>query len=168
MPSKARTSSAVEYVTSGTYQRQDWLATAQTQTVGTEYEIAYVSGVIVAETANKNELFSWVRGQVFLYETAQYSAFEWFLVRMDTADAIPNLDDEPTAEKLQREKRIMSRGLICQGHPTYGGLRPIKFEVFNVKLVYGEELRLIIRPLVASGAAQSTHFGLLEWRQVGT
>lgn len=158
---------AVAYVTAGTYQRDLIQAEAQAFTQGTEFEISDVSDAIVAATANKDELFSWVRGKVFKFITDGYDCYEWMVLRQNSADALPDLNDNAAVEILQKEKRIYTRGFELVPDPDSGGpVKPIKFELFNVKLRYGEEIRLVIRPLVTT-AATGRYYGLIEWRQVG-
>lgn len=157
---------SLKYVTQGTYQRDIVLTESQTWTIGTEFEVTDLSDVIIASTVSKDELFSWVRGQIFCYKTGDGFLFEWMLIRQKTADSLPDLNDNAAVELLQKEKRIFARGLVHQPAPEYSKLSAVKFEVFNVGLRYGEELRFVVRPLTA---ASGTGFlkGLIEWRQVG-
>jgi hypothetical protein len=158
--------SAVSYVTQGTYQREIVGLTAQAWTTGTEFELGTVSDNIVADTADRDELFSWVRLQVALWIGSAYNIYEWMVLRMDSADALPNLNDSATVEGLQKDKRILSRGLEWNPNITYGRPRVVKVELYNVKLRYGEEIRFVVRPLVTTAASGEVQ-GLLEWRQVG-
>lgn len=159
---------AIAHVTKGTYQREIGDSVNQTLTAGIEYELTDVASNIVAATADKAELFSWIRGFYYVWCTSQPTSFEWMLLRLDTGDANPDLDTSSVVEKLQKEKRIIKRGFLLQGDliGTGGQVKPIKFELYNLKLEYDEELRLLLRPIYASAAADNCVNGILEWRQV--
>lgn len=157
---------AVSYVTQGTYQREIVNTTAQAWTLGTEFEIPTISDNIVAATANKDELFSWIRANLMVYISGAQMIYEWMLLRMDSADALPDLNTSSVVEELQKDSRILARGFEHIPNGYYAGMRRIKFEKYNLKLRYGEELRLVIRPLTTTADAGTIH-GLFEWRQVG-
>lgn len=157
---------AVSYVTQGTYQREIEALSGQAWTSGTEFELETVSDNIVAATANKDELFSWVRGNYIVSISGTNMVYEWMIIRMDSADALPDLNSSSVVEALQKDKRIFARGFEYISNTTYQTPRRIKFELYNVKLRYGEELRLVIRPLSTTADAGIVN-GLFEWRQVG-
>lgn len=157
---------SVSYVTQGTYQRELIASTGQAWTAGTEFEVATVSDNIVADTADRDEMYSWVRGMMMLYISAAANIYEWMVLRMDSGDALPDLNTSSVVEALQKDKRILCRGYEYCTHPTYNPPKRVKFELFNVKLRYGEELRFVVRPLITTADAGNI-YGLLEWRQVG-
>lgn len=160
--------SAIRHATEGTYQRAILHETVINFAEGTEYEITHLAANLVADTADKDELFTWVRGMYFVYSTSAHMSFEWILMRIDAADADPDFNSASTFERLHKEKRIFARGIILNPDPDVGGpVKPFKFEVHQVKLLYGEELRLLLRPIGVSGAADGQVVGLLEWRQQG-
>lgn len=159
---------AVRHATEGTYQRAVLHMTGLNFVEGTEYEVSTVADVIVASTENEDELFTWVRGMYFVYSTSAHMSFEWALIKIDSADADPDLNSGTIFERLHKEKRVFARGMILNPDPDVGGpVKPFKFEVHQVKLLYGEELRLLLRPIGVSGAADGQVVGLLEWRQQG-
>lgn len=158
---------AVAYVTRGTYNREIVDLSTITYTPGTEYEVEPIADNIVAATADKDELYSWVRFMAFIHDTASHLVFEWMLIKCPSADATQDLNDSDVVEKLHKDKRLFARGLLLSPDPDQGGpVKPVKFEVFNVYLPYGEELRLVIRPIQSSGGATGRVHGVLEWRQV--
>lgn len=165
-PGGSVSTASVSFVTQGTYQRDLIAMEGVAMTTGTEYEVADVSDVITATTANKDELFSWVRGLIFVYIDNLPSMHEYMLIRMKQADALPDLNDAAAVEYLQKEKRILTRGWIHQPLWTYNSLKAVKFELYNLQVPYGEELRFVVRPLTST-AANGYVRGLLEWRQVG-
>lgn len=166
MKDSGASAAAIAFVTQGTYQRDIISLTGQAWTAGTEFEIADVSDVIIADTADKDELFSWVRGQMYIFISGSAAAFEWMLLRQDTADGLPDLNTNSVVEELQKDKRILARGFYLTATHSYQPPPKVKFEVYKVPLRYGEELRLVVRPL-STTADQGTVYGLLEWRQVG-
>lgn len=157
---------SVSYVTQGTYQRELIASTSQAWTAGTEFEVSTVSDNIVADTADRDEMFSWVRGMLMFYITAASNIYEWMVLRMDSGDALPDLNSSSVVEALQKDKRILSRGFEYVTHPTYNVPKKVKFELYNIKLRYGEEIRFVVRPLVTTADAGNI-YGMLEWRQVG-
>lgn len=156
----------MSFVTRGTYQREVFSQLALTFAGATEDEVDAVATNIVA-SADKDELFSWVRCQFKVHSVAEAFHYEWMLIRCLSADAMQDLDDSDTMEYLQKEGRVLKRGLVSVALPNYAAARWQKFEVYNVALNDGEELRLLIRPLVGSTADAGRIYGLLEWRQVG-
>lgn len=159
--------SAIEHVTKGTYQRDTVALEGQNWAQGTEFEIPDLAAVILADTADKDELFSWIRGQVFVYDNVAGWSYEWAIIKCDVGDGLQDLNDNSATEILHKEGRLFARGLAMTPGNTYGVARPIKFELFNVNLRYGEELRLVIRPLKATSAGGGYVYGIIEWRQVG-
>ena len=159
-------SSSLSYVTQGTYQRELVELEAQAWTEGTEFEVAAISNNIVAATENRDDLFSWVKFQGYLFIWATVGQFEWMVLRMESGDGLPNLNDNGVVEALQKDKRILKRGFYMTANAGYEVPPKIKFELFNVKLRYGEEIRLVIRPMETTADAGQVK-GILEWRQVG-
>ncbi|MEO5351407.1 MAG: hypothetical protein H7836_17460, partial [Magnetococcus sp. YQC-3] len=102
---------------------------------------------------------------LMLSSTATTMRFEWFVIRMNASDAVPNMDDSDTVELLHKEKRIYARGFVSQANLSYAPIKPVKFEFYNVRLRDGEELRFILKPWTthADGIVRS----IVEWRQVG-
>lgn len=154
---------ALEHVTRGTYQRALVEETGQTWAVGTEFEAEDISDVLVA--SGKDEMFSWIRYQLWLYQTDGPCKYEWMLVRQASADPLPDMNDSSVMEYLFKEKKIFSRGLMAQTEDTYG-LRALKAELFNVKLYDGEEIRLVVRP-ISSVTATGVQRGIVEYRKIG-
>lgn len=164
---KDASSTAVKFVTRGTYQREIVNNGALTFADGTEYEIPAIAQNVLAGTANQDELYSWIRGIVYVYDTTGTMMYEWMLLKLGTADADPDLNDSPTVELLHKEKKIFGRGITMVCDPDAGApVKPIKFELYQVHLPYGKELRLLIRPITVTGAATGYCKGLLEWRKV--
>lgn len=163
MPGHSTSSVRTDFVTQGTYNVFRATDSGIAWTDGTEYESTRVSNQVLA--SGKDELYSWVRGQFLLYSVGSPWRYEWFVVRMNSADALPDFDTSSEVEVLQKEKRIYARGMIMAPLRTYSSIRTVKFELYNVKLRDGEELRLIIKPYgtVADGVVQS----VMEWRKVG-
>lgn len=166
MKDSGASAAAIAFVTQGTYQRDIVQLTGQAWTAGTEFEIGDISDVIIADTADKDELFSWIRFQGYVYINSTIGIFEWMVLRQETADALPDLNTNSVVEELQKDKRILARGFYMTAYPSYQPPPKIKFELYKVPLRYGEEIRLVFRPLVTT-ADQGTVQGLLEWRQVG-
>ena len=163
-----RVAPAIQHVTQGTYQREIVDSNALTFVAGTEYEVAVLASNVLADTADKDELFSWVRGMFFVFDTGTYCAFEWMVYKTLIADADVDMNASAAMEALHKDSKLFGRGILLQPDPDSGGpVRPVKFEFFNVKLRYGEELRLLLRPIAASGGATGHVHGVIEWRQVG-
>lgn len=161
-------SAAVQHVTRGTYQREIVADSGLTLTPGTEFEVNELGDNVVASTADKDELFSWVRGFLFVYDTTNHVVYEWAVVRQLSTDGLPDFNSSSAVEALHKDKKILARGMLLCPDPDSGGpVKPIKFEFYNVALRYGEELRLVIRPIQSSGGASGRVDGLVEWRQVG-
>lgn len=157
----------LDFVAEGTYQRTTVSVDTATFVAGTEYEVANVANLILASTANQDEMYTWIRGMMFVYDTATAMCYEWFVIRCEITDATQDLDDSTVAEALHKDKKIYARGLIMAPDPDMGGpVKPIKFEFHKVRLRYGEELRLLLRPILVSGGATGYVKGVLEWRQV--
>lgn len=156
-------------MTKGTYQREIIALSALDWVAGAEYEVTAVASNIIASTAQKDELYSWVRGTLFVYDVTSGITYEWMLIKSVSSDATQDLNDSDVVEKLHKERRIFARGLVLVPDPDAGGpVKPISFQVYNVALPYGEELRLLLRPIRASGTANGRIDGLIEWRQVGS
>jgi hypothetical protein len=167
MPKGVRRSPAVDFVTGGTYQRNVVNETGITFTAGTEIEGTSLASVIVADVADQDSLFSWVRGKLYIYHNSLPIIFEWMIIKCLGTDALQDLNDNAVVEKLHKESRIMARDVSYGGTPTYVPPKNIKFEFYNVKLDTGEELRLVIRPILGGAGATGVICGLLEWREVG-
>lgn len=158
--------SVVQFLTSGTYKREEDDNTGVSYTAGTEVEISVVANNLFA-SLTEDVMFSWARCEAYLFDTTKYQLYEWALIRCAQADALQDLNDEDAVAALHREGRLLKRGMIYQNAAPYGRCKPIKFEVYNVKLLPAEELRLVVRPLVSSGAGTIEEHIVLEWRKVG-
>lgn len=157
---------SLSHVTSGTYQREIISQTGLTFAAGTEAEVTAIAANVIADDA-KDALFSWVRVSFVLYSTAEEMVYEWALIRCDKDDATQDLNDSPTVELLQKEGRILKRGMATVPVPSNSPVRWQRFSVYQVQLFDDEELRLLIRPITGSSAATGRIYGLLEWREVG-
>lgn len=163
MADRTISTTALEHVTRGTYHRASVDTGSQTWTISTELELDELSDVLAA--SGKDEMFSWIRYQFWLYSAASACRFEWMLVKQLSTEALPDMNDDATMEYLFKERKIFARGLMAQTAPTYG-VRMIKGELYNVKLSDGEELRFVIRPMTA-GLSDMAEKGLIEYRQIG-
>lgn len=160
-------SQAVAHVTSGTYHRDLIEAGAGVQWVtGTEVEVTQVAEHIVADDG-RDALFSWIRMQFWLYDTAQRTMGEWAVIRCDKDEALQDLNDDVVVENLHKQGRILRRDMFMSCDPDGGSIKRHKVELFNVKLDDDEELRLVIRPWVSAAGATCYATGILEWREVG-
>lgn len=156
----------MSFLGKGTYQRDLIADTAQSWTGATEFEVDELSDAVFA--SGKDEMYSWVRGMVFLYDSDAFWGYEWMVIKCDSADALQDLNNNSAVEDLLKEGRIFARGLHMLPAPSTGApVRPIKFEFYKVELQDGEELRLVIRPLITCNAGKGYIYGILEWRQVG-
>lgn len=158
---------AVRVVTSGTYQRE-LVDTSFAWQAGTEVEETVMSTYITATT--KDELFSWIRYNVAVFgQGAAGVLFEYAVFRCKSADATQDMNDSDAMEYLQKEGRILTRGIVSQGDWAAGlSSKLLKMEFFNVKIPDDEELRFLIRPIFPAGPyANSRIIGLLEYRKVG-
>lgn len=165
----ARTGPAVEYVTAGTYQRLTLESTGVALVKGTELELDTNISDNIRGDGVSDALFSWIRYLGYFGTLSTYStAIEWMLLKCLQSDGTQDLSDPAVVERLQKESRLFARGMIVNGSAEAGnGYRKLAFEVYNVKLQLGEELRLVGRPLLAVGASNFVGYGVLEWRQVG-
>lgn len=154
----------LEFVTSGTYQREVSTDSAFDLTAGTEKELPLLATHIVC---TEDALLSWIRMFWNVSASDERTVYEWFVIRCQAADSTQDLSTNTVVEDLQRAKKILKRGLVSQSHYLAGGNKIQKLELFNVKLSRGEELRLLIRPLFSNTANHVIMYALLEWRQVG-
>lgn len=170
IPAKLGTASsqAIDWVTQGTYNRAILYQAALSQTAGTEFEVTDVATNIIADNS-RDALFSWVRIQLMvIYTGADFIIDEAALIRCDKDDATQNLNDSDVMEQLQKEGRILWRGLFACGDITSGGrYAMLKIEKYKVVLQNDEELRLLIRPYGSAADSGTYLAGLLEWREVG-
>lgn len=155
----------MKQVVSGTYHRELITATGVTDAAGTERELTTLANIVKADS--KDELFSWIRYVVYRWSSADPICYEWAVIRCQQSDATQDLNADATVEGLQRMGRILKRGIIWDLPVAGSGPRPIKFELFNVKLDVGEELRILLCPWVSTAGATVSEKGLLEYRQVG-
>lgn len=160
------TSTSLQQAVAGTYQTEQVALTNIDFTVGTEYEVAVIATSILANTDSKDEVFSWIKLGAVAGDTASAWAYEWFLLRCNITDATQDTDDEAVMEALQKDKKVLKRGFLSGGNASYTGWRKLEFELFQVRLRYGEEIRLLINPLYTGGATNCL-YGRLEWRQQG-
>lgn len=159
-------SQAISHVTSGTYHRDIISLADQTWATGSEFEVTTVASHIVADDS-RDALFSWIRAKMYIFSIAERQFYEYAVIRCDKDEALQDLDDDTVMENLHKQGRILRRDLIMCCDPDGGSVPAVKFELYNVKLDDDEELRMVVRPIVASSAASGNVFGLLEWREVG-
>lgn len=139
---------------------------AHAQVGGTEAEVLAVA-TDIAGSATADTMYSWIRAKIYLLNTAvEPLVYEWALIKCQSTDALQDLSDEAVMEKLQKESRIFAREFHATGK-NESGLKPISFELYNVKLDLGEELRLVVLPHRSTAGATAEYYGVLEWRQVG-
>lgn len=166
MAKRGSGSQAVDFVTKGTYQRLLVEPAVVQHVSGTEGEITAIAGVILTP-AEGDAMFSWIRYKSFIYSTDAVGdklLFEYALIKCGTGDALQDLNDSVKMEDLHKQSRVFARDTIFV---RSGDAKTIKFELFNVALDNGEELRLVIRPWITTTGASVFHRGVLEWRQVG-
>lgn len=159
-------SAAVAHVTSGTYHRDLIENTGLTLVEGTEYNVGAIQTNIVADDG-RDALFSWVRCQLWAYDTTKRAFGEFALIRCDAAEGTQDLNSDTVVENLHKQGRILWRKIAHSCAPDGGGISLHKFEVYNVKLDDNEELRLVYRPWNGSAASSFDFKGILEWREVG-
>lgn len=153
-------STAIRQVTYGASKRDCTYTADVDHTADLEYEVSNVSDNIVA---TDQETFSYVRVFYSVWNVATYIVYEWMIIRMKTADSLPDMTSSTAIEDLQDEKRIIRRGIII-GSP-YESPKAINATIYNLVLPAGEELRLVIRPITT--VADNTSYQQVEWRQVG-
>lgn len=149
----------------GTYQRELISYTSLTQVVGTEYELAMVATKLLASGAD--ERIKWARFHVLCFDIGQFVTGEWMLYKCLSTDADIDMNTAATIELLQKRGNLLKRGYYVSSKADYGKLQGIKFEIYNVDLNDGEELRLLIRPIQISGANTFNIQGELEYRIAG-
>jgi hypothetical protein len=154
-------------MTAGTYQRELSSQTAITWTGGTETEVTALANSIVANVADQDEMWSWIRFQFYVGHSSAFMYYEYMVIKCLATDATQDLNSSSVVESLHKQSRIFARGLMYSCSSA-GASKPIKLELYNVKLEYGEELRLLIRPLHDVVGATGMVYGLLEFRRVGT
>lgn len=154
----------LQFVTSGTYQREVVNQSGLDLVVGTEAEIPELATNIVC---TEDALLSWVRMHWAHYSHTEAELYEWFVIKCQSSDGIQDLSSATVVEDLQRLKKIFGRGVVTQCAAAYGKVKVMKLEFFQVKLNRGEELRLVLRPILANTASAGKYFAVLEWRQVG-
>ena len=159
-------SPAVKHLTSGTYHRELINTTGMQFVAGTEREIVEVAANIVADDG-RDALFSWVRCQLWVIDTAGRCFGELAVIRCDAGEALQDLNDDTVVENLHKQGRILWRALFQSCDPDGGGVKLHKFELYNVKLDDDEELRLVFRPMNDAAGATCEYRGILEWREVG-
>jgi hypothetical protein len=158
---------ALDHLAKGTYQRVDFSAT-ENFAAGTEVVVTSMSDNICTPTAVDEAMYSWVRWTGFIFDTGLWCIFEYAVIRCDHDDALQDLNDEAAVEDLHREGRILMRDFVMQPTPSYGRLKELELEFYNVKLLPDEELRLILRPLFDDSGVDAIRVaGIVEWRQVG-
>lgn len=158
--------SSVQFVTSGTYQRALVYQDNMTWVANTEDEVDGVAAAIAGDVT-KDTMYSWIRAKIYVNNNvAEHMGFEWALIKCASGDALQDLNSAADMEKLMKESRIFARDVQYYSL-SRGSVKPIRFELFNVKLNLGDELRLVVRPLCASAGASMYYIGLIEWRQVG-
>lgn len=160
---------AMKHVTSGTFNIAYLTSTGEQYIIATSNEVAAPALYLKAD--DKDEMYSWIRLNAFIFDSADDLIFEYALIRCLQDDALQALDDADTLEYLMKEKRILKRGIHaapCYGATTGSVPKKLAFELYQVKLRTGEELRLIIRPIYPAITGNSVHeLGTLEWRKVG-
>lgn len=147
----------------GTYQYVEISVVPQDLTVGTDYEIGAVATALIA--AGQDERVLWARAKIFTCDNGQQMLGKWALIKCLATDALQDLNSATDLELLLKRKHILARGWVQSPHVSYGRMSHIDFEVFNVDLNDGEELRLVYCPVVA-GSAQP-FYGDLEYRIAG-
>lgn len=158
---------AVQFVTSGTYQRDIVYQDSIQWAAGTEDEVDQVA-TSIAGSGTEDTMYSWIRGKIYINNNSgEHMCYEWALIKCQSADAMQDLNDAAAMEKLMRESRIFGRDIWACG-ATRTSLKPVKFELYQVKLQVGEELRLVVRPVVGSAAGSVGYMGLIEYRKVGS
>lgn len=148
----------------GTYQRELIYTGPTDWTVGTEVEQATVAQYLVA--SGQDEKILWARFHCFLFDTTVATITEWMLIKCSATDAIQDLNDSAVIELLLKRGKILKRGWHRDSSEAYGNSRAIKWEVYNVNLNDGEELRMLFRPVTNAGANQMV-IGELEYRIAG-
>lgn len=154
----------LDYVLSGTYQCASTTTTSCTFTTDTEFELPLLATSIVCI---EDALLSWVRYRFWCWGGDEQAFYEWFVIKCQSTDATQDLSSSTVLEDLQREHRIIKRGAVATPVTTSMRGKPIMIELFNLKLVRGEELRLLVRPLYTGTASHGKYIELCEWRQVG-
>jgi len=160
-------SAAVRFMTAGTYQREVEAQTSFQLVAATEYEIAIVANNILAGAVS-DQLFSWIRLNTLIGTAAESLAVEWALIKCTATDATQDMNSAAQMEILQKEGRVFGRGLLQHGSQSTTGYAKLSVEFYNVKLLIGEELRLLLRPLVGTVAATCNAYSVIEWRKVGS
>jgi hypothetical protein len=152
----------LDYVLSGSYQTEEQAWATRDLTENVEQEIALLSDNIAAPT--DDVLLSWIRFRWTCQTLDEPVAYEWYLLKCKSTDALQDLSDELVIEAMQRDKAILKRGTYILGYATVG-YKMTTIQLYNVKLERGYELRLVIRPIISTGHCKS--WARLEWRQVG-
>lgn len=158
------TSVTLQQAVAGTYQTEQMSATGIDLTAAAEYELP-MAAYVLANTDSKDEVFSWIRYNLYHMDTAQAQICEWFVIRCLITDATQDMDDEATVEALQKDGRILTRGWTTSGQAAYGRFGKISFELHKVKLRYGEEIRVLLLPYYVGAAF--AYYGRIEYRQQG-
>lgn len=157
-------SAVLDYLSEGTFESYRNRLTAQTFTIGTEFEVLSIAANITANAENRDMLFPWIRAKVYVYDsTPGHSMFEWFLVRCPAADGLQDLSDIDVMDALLKEKKILARGVVSQPGASYAPLKPIAFELYRIRLKEDDELRLICYPWT-NNAATLVVDSILEYR----
>lgn len=154
-----------DFVTQGTYNVYRATDSGLSFTAGTEYASSRLSNQVAA--SGKDEMYSWIRGMFrIIHSDASVCSGEWFVLKQKTTDALPDMDTSAEVEVLQKEKRIFAHGMFSNGSATYYPPKWIKFQLYNVKLNDGEELRFVFKPFTTT-VGHGQIMSIMEWRAVG-
>lgn len=149
----------------GTYQRELIADAPADWAVGTEVEQTTVATKLVA--SGQDERVLWARFSVYVYDASVPTITEWMLLKCLATDAIQDMNDSSAIELLLKRGKILKRGYHhANANLAYGSASKVKWEIFNVDLNDGEELRMLFRPVLNAGTATSV-VGELEYRLAG-
>lgn len=154
---------AVRLMGEGTFQRGLIDTNAGTWVADTEYDISAIRTNLVASGADK--VFPWVRFKVYVFSTAVSTWMEWMLYKLETGAALPDFDNSAEIEADKKRGRIFGHGTFFQMSSAISAPIPIKGLYRNIKLIDGEELRLVLKPATAAAATVESR-GIIEFTEV--
>ena len=156
---KAQESALLSSMAEGQFGRTVTLGEANQWTAGSEAVIK-----VWGSNDNKQILVYGVCKAMFWSPAEENLPYEWFVVKTDD-DAIPNISEAATFERLMLDKKIFDRGAgICRYKTAGGPVAGFQTKVFNVTLEEDEHLQVIVLPYKTSAGANISQFVRVESR----